>query len=463
MSEGSIPWDDGGGGDGDPAASLFSSPYQSSEWQDLYSKLFLGDSTLGYVMPAFDNDLAVTEKGAPDMSIDVDTGAAMVNGVLYRNNASLNIAVTAADGSNPRIDRVILRVTRGGTQTVRLAILDGTPGASPALPSLTQTSGTYEVDIAHIYVQTSAASITDEDISDKRTFAPNFRSTDRLLGENLTINSEFYAFSALQGGATTNPPDYYELVATPSDIANATKPSQMARGRAIQITADASDEGVSQVIDVIASTHYVIKLLINVTSGDVGKIIVTTDSAGPATVTREIRRVGTWLEETIHYDTEGDATQLTIQLLAANSADIVKYGQVLVAKGHFPGEFRQIHETIPFVWQQIEDASWDFTAKGLANYTLDLSSDFGTLVPLGCRGLIVILAGWNSNGGKQTFMTLGRDGASQVLGIKCITQAGSSTQMAVTGEVPLVNGTTFDVRVANSGFTVAIRIVGVIT
>lgn len=116
----------------------------------------------------------------------------------------------------------------------------------------------------------------------------------------------------------------------------------MARGYAVQITADAADEGITQTFSVTPSSPYAIKGLVNVTAGDVGKIVVTSDAAAPGTITREIHRTGEWMEETIYYTTEADATTLTIRLLAANNGDIVQFGQFLALPGYFPGPFRMI-------------------------------------------------------------------------------------------------------------------------
>lgn len=387
MAQGSIPWDDQQGGDGNPGAAVFDSNYLAAEWHRFFSAVYGSDATAGFIMPGVYNDLEVTERGAgANMSVDVASGAAFVNGVHYQSTATENLIVAAADPANPRLDRVILRVTRGATQTVRLAVLTGVAAAAPALPALTQTAALFEIDVAHVYVRAATASILDEDISDKRVFAPNFFGSPNLLNENCIRNSEYMAFPALQN-YVVYPPCLWALVNTPTNFAQQTRPAQMSRGRAVQITSNAADEGMQQQFPVRASTHYVIKALIWVTAGDVGKIIVTTDSAAPGTITREVRRTESWLEETIHYNTEADASLMTVQLLCANNGDIIRFGQVLSIQGYHPGPFRQIHEHIPFQYDRLSDAAWSGVAKGAGTTTIDLDADFGAYILEGTSGV----------------------------------------------------------------------------
>lgn len=374
---------------GDAASTdIWAAPYSDAEYSDIWSKLLASNDNQGFVV-ADGNSLRIYETNPAGMAVNVSIGTLFVRGRLYENTAVNTLTIGANSSGNPRLDRIIARVNTT-SQIIRLFVLAGTPASPPTLPSLTQTAATYEVSLGYVWVANGATSIVDEDIHDEREFTCSSSNFNDSYGvPNLIYNSEFMGFSQLSGGATTNPPDGWSLVITPSDIANYTRPSQMSRGRAIQITADAANEGISQTFPVKASTMYSIKLLTRVTAGDVGSINITTNSAAPVPITRYTRRTAAWIEEKIFYMTEADATSMTVQLLALNSTDVIQYGQALVIEGYVPGPFRQFNETIMFT-EGITDAAWDGDAKSTGTTTLTLTADFQALVLLGTRALFVV-------------------------------------------------------------------------
>lgn len=121
---------------------------------------------------------AVTEKGAgADMSVDIAAGAAWIEGdddtaaqPIYRcrSASTVNLTVSAADATNPRIDRVVLEVLdstfTGASQVGRLEVLAGTPAASPSAPALPDTA----ISLATIAVAANETAITDAEITDLR-------------------------------------------------------------------------------------------------------------------------------------------------------------------------------------------------------------------------------------------------------------------------------------------------------
>lgn len=111
------------------------------------SKIFGGN-----ILGNFETSLKVVQRAAgANMSVDVGIGDAM----LYRsdgtyghpvyNDAVYNVAVTAADGSNPRRDIVVIYVDYTQTPStavsnntngvVKIAVVPGTPAGSPSDPS----------------------------------------------------------------------------------------------------------------------------------------------------------------------------------------------------------------------------------------------------------------------------------------------------------------------------------------
>jgi hypothetical protein len=124
------------------------------------------------------NKLEVTLDGT---NLDVNTGAALVDGAYYENDASVDITVDAAAAGDERIDYIVLRKCYEGStynpggnvpavdeQEVRITVIKGaevTPPAVPSTPSLTQDTGrtTYwDIPLATVEVDdTGATSVTD--------------------------------------------------------------------------------------------------------------------------------------------------------------------------------------------------------------------------------------------------------------------------------------------------------------
>lgn len=99
----------------------------------------------------------VTEKGTPDMSVDVADGRVIVDDDEL-DVTGVNKAVSAADATNPRFD--LVTVDGSGTVTVTA----GTAAANPAFP----TPPSSETLLAAIYVPANETAIETANIIDKR-------------------------------------------------------------------------------------------------------------------------------------------------------------------------------------------------------------------------------------------------------------------------------------------------------
>lgn len=125
-------------------------------------------------------DLAVTQNGTPNMSVNVAAGGAVIVGddtpatqgsYYVWNDATVNLVIAASDPTNPRKDIVIAQV-RDSFYSVagddwRLTVVTGTPAASPAEPALPTDS----IKLAVVTVAAAATSITNAAIADSRTVA----------------------------------------------------------------------------------------------------------------------------------------------------------------------------------------------------------------------------------------------------------------------------------------------------
>lgn len=128
----------------------------------------------GIVTPA---DLAVSQNGTPNMSVNVATGQVGILGseatyqgvYLCENQGTLNVALAASDPTNPRRDLIIARVRdaaySGASNTFTIEAVTGTPAGSPADPAL--PSGSVFV-LARVAVAALDTTITNADITDLR-------------------------------------------------------------------------------------------------------------------------------------------------------------------------------------------------------------------------------------------------------------------------------------------------------
>lgn len=133
----------------------------------------------GGVVLGMGGSLAVTQNGSPNMSVNVASGQVYVPGTegtkqgtyVCVNDATKNITITAADGSNPRIDIIVAKVQdtlySGAVNSWSLVVVTGTPAGSPAVPTAPANS----VTIAQIAVGTGVTSIVTANITDKRFYA----------------------------------------------------------------------------------------------------------------------------------------------------------------------------------------------------------------------------------------------------------------------------------------------------
>ena len=129
-------------------------------------------------------DYRVTQKASgANMSVDVAAGVGWVRGDtatrqgLYHvvNDATVNVVVTTADATDPRIDQVVLRIyddsyDGSGSFTAALEVLAGTPTASADLDNRSgvATLPDSAMLLADVLVGAGVTSITDSVIRDHR-------------------------------------------------------------------------------------------------------------------------------------------------------------------------------------------------------------------------------------------------------------------------------------------------------
>jgi hypothetical protein len=192
------------------------------------------------INPFYGGAMAVTQQGSPTTGVQVASGICVVagsentkqGGYIVMNDAALNVAMTAAPGSNSRIDTIVVRIQdsvySGATNTATIESITGTAAASPVAPTLPANT----LALADVLIPSGDTAYTDSQITDRRTYAATGyilcrNSGDRPspavkgmaiyqldTGEFLTYNGtswvvpgsdNWVSYTPTWGGSTSNP------------------------------------------------------------------------------------------------------------------------------------------------------------------------------------------------------------------------------------------------------------------
>lgn len=117
----------------------------------------------------FEGDLQVLASSG--MTVQVQTGYSNVNGKVGLFESATNVTLSAANSRYSRIDTIIIE----RNDVNRVIQIDKVTGAytgenpQPTAPIWDETRGIYQLVLAQIYVGAGVSSISQEDITDKRT------------------------------------------------------------------------------------------------------------------------------------------------------------------------------------------------------------------------------------------------------------------------------------------------------
>ena len=191
-----------------PAYVLDSEDHTAEEFRHMIRSV-----TRGAQGPIDANDLVVDEASTPDMSVDVAAGECLIVGTesvdqntyLCHNPSSVNLAIAAADATNDRYDIVIAKVEdsaySGATDAWSLAVVTGTPAATPADPALPDN----HIPLARVEVAALAASIVDADITSLRVFASLQGQTGLYTAPDTPIPAVTSVLGSINGVTFNNP------------------------------------------------------------------------------------------------------------------------------------------------------------------------------------------------------------------------------------------------------------------
>lgn len=144
----------------DDGSATYDRIYYADQFAYYFSK-FISNGV--YINPA--TQLKVTSKG--ELKLNVAVGDAFINGYWYKNDENFELQLAQANGSLPRIDRIVLRWD-SLTRYINLAILQGNPAATPSAKNLTRNADTWELGLADVYIERGVLSISDANVTDLR-------------------------------------------------------------------------------------------------------------------------------------------------------------------------------------------------------------------------------------------------------------------------------------------------------
>lgn len=119
-----------------------------AEYFALYFKQFLSNGLYHRNnVPAL-----LVRKGA-GVTTTMDPGSAYIEGYMYVNTETITFNHDLANPTNPRIDRIVLRLDRSvGVRAINAVVKVGTPATNPQPPTLTRNDVIWEISLAQIRI-----------------------------------------------------------------------------------------------------------------------------------------------------------------------------------------------------------------------------------------------------------------------------------------------------------------------
>lgn len=291
-----------------------------------------------------ENNLAVTLDSG--MTVKVSDGVGWLSNsegdgsVFWNDNknatgAELKLTAKIANAVNPRIDRVVVTWdTVDYAAKPRIELLQGTPAASPAAPTLTNNTLKRQISLAQIYVAAAASKLTSANITDERLDKSVCGIvTDWVTVDTTTMNQQFTEY------LTAIRKELSELNAGTATMLKATYDPN---GRAQDIFAYADSQGVHLYQHTkVGTVHKLtgsgasgrVKLTANVAAGDTvqvnGKTVpayVGAETFADALAGESV--TGRWLTFTqdgtqINFNGGGGLSHSKLALATADTGDVI--------------------------------------------------------------------------------------------------------------------------------------------
>ncbi len=138
---------------------------QLAQWQK-FSPSYFADGVIQSTLSTF----TTTQSTPAAMSVAVQSGRCFIQGVFGENGTTKTLTIAAADPTNPRIDRVVLRCDTVA-QDLELLVITGTPAVSPSAPAIVRSATQTDYSLYQVLVGTTVTSIVTANCTDERTWA----------------------------------------------------------------------------------------------------------------------------------------------------------------------------------------------------------------------------------------------------------------------------------------------------
>lgn len=129
------------------------------------------------------------------MSVIVKNGVAWINGYRYENDSDLSITLDSADGTQSRIDSIVVRLNITNRE-IKIHVKKGVLSTSPVTPTITRNNDIYELQLATVRVPENTAVLTQSMITDTRNddtvcgWVTSIGSQDTLLDRIQLLNKD---------------------------------------------------------------------------------------------------------------------------------------------------------------------------------------------------------------------------------------------------------------------------------
>ena len=132
-----------------------------------FAHCFGGAFTSGVLALTDEPDALAVTAGTSGMSFAVAAGYCWINGRFGQAESTESVTLSVGDGTNPRKDRIVARLDLE-EKSISLAVIAGTPAASPTAPDIVRNSTVYDLGLAVIDVPRGAISAGECTVTDTR-------------------------------------------------------------------------------------------------------------------------------------------------------------------------------------------------------------------------------------------------------------------------------------------------------
>lgn len=152
-------------------SGFFNAQYQDGEYDRVYNAeqfaayfaSFIGNGIFGNTM----DELLPMAANPNNMSVDILSGKAWINGWWYTNDEAYNIPIALADGVLNRKDIIVVRW--GNTERdVWLQVIQGEPAIEAVAPTIRRDADYFDLELCEINVPAGTSKITQAQITDTR-------------------------------------------------------------------------------------------------------------------------------------------------------------------------------------------------------------------------------------------------------------------------------------------------------